>query len=96
MKEGTWPQECVQRAFVEGAKWWQFHHGGSTMFSSERAEAESEAIIRYGEPAKREIVKDVEKCDHNIRNVGIWTDKLYRCHPLLECSKCHEKIYVGR
>ena len=49
-KEGTWPQVCVQRAFAEGAAWWQFHHNGSTMFGSERDEAEIEAVKRYGEP----------------------------------------------
>lgn len=48
-KDGTWPQECPQRAFVEGAQWWQFHHNGSTMFGSERDEAETEAVKRYGE-----------------------------------------------
>jgi hypothetical protein len=46
--EGTWPKACIQRAFVDGAKWWQFHHNGSTMFGSERDEAEAEAIRRYG------------------------------------------------
>lgn len=52
MTEGTWPQECVQRAFVDGAKWWQYHHNGSTMFPSERDEAEAEAVKRYGEPSR--------------------------------------------
>lgn len=51
-KEGTWPQECVQRAFVEGMAWWQFHHNGSTAFPSEIDEAEAEAIRRYGRPQK--------------------------------------------
>ena len=49
-KPGTWPQVCLQRAFVEGAKWWQFHYNGSTEFSSERHEMETEALRRYGEP----------------------------------------------
>ena len=49
--EGYWPKDCIQRAFVDGAKWWQAHHGGSTMFSSERDEAEKEAVRRYGEPS---------------------------------------------
>lgn len=51
VKPGTWPQECVQRAFVEGAQWWQFHGHGSTMFASERDEAEAEAVRRYGQPS---------------------------------------------
>ena len=49
-KPGTWPQVCVQRAFVEGAQWWQFHGHGSTMFPSERDEVEAEAVRRYGDP----------------------------------------------
>lgn len=49
-KPGMWPQSCVQRAFVEGAQWWQFHGHGSTMFGSERDEAEVEAVNRYGQP----------------------------------------------
>ena len=48
--EGTWPKRCIQRAFVDGAAWWQYHHSGSTMFGSERTEAETEAILRYGCP----------------------------------------------
>ncbi len=50
MKTGTWPEHCEQRAFVAGAAWWQFQKHGSTMYSSERDEAEQEAIKRYGEP----------------------------------------------
>lgn len=44
----TWPTDCVQRAFVEGAKWWQFTRNGSTMFGSERDQCEAEAVSRYG------------------------------------------------
>jgi hypothetical protein len=50
-KPGYWPQECVQRAFVEGAQWWQYAGHSSTMFPSERDEAEKEAVRRYGEPS---------------------------------------------
>lgn len=50
MRDGFWKEDCIQRAFVEGAKWWQFHHNGSTMFGSERDDAEVEAVKRYGEP----------------------------------------------
>lgn len=34
-------------AFVDGAKWWQFHANGATMFPSERDVAEEEAKKRY-------------------------------------------------
>lgn len=50
LPQGTWPADSLQRAFVEGAKWWQFHSQGATMFGSERREAEAEAIRRYGDP----------------------------------------------
>jgi len=49
-KVGSWPSPCLQRAFVEGAKWWQFHKLGSTAFPSEIDIAEEEAVLRYGEP----------------------------------------------
>jgi hypothetical protein len=52
---GSWPLRCVQRAFVDGAAWWQFHRTGSTMFSTEREEAEDEAVKRYGEPTPEVI-----------------------------------------
>ena len=48
--EGTWPAHCEQRAFVEGARWWQYYSQGATMFPSERDAAETEAVKRYGEP----------------------------------------------
>ena len=51
---GTWPLSCQQRAFVEGAQWWQFYYRASTMFPSERDEAEAEAVRRYGEPEKEQ------------------------------------------
>lgn len=52
MIQGTWPEDCKQRAFVDGAAWWQFHVNDSTMFGSERDKAEKEAVSRYGEPEK--------------------------------------------
>lgn len=61
MKEsilGSWPAECVQRTFVEGAAWWQFHTNGATMFSSERTEAEAEAVRRYGVPRGFPITRE--------------------------------------
>lgn len=50
---GWWPLDCLQRAFVAGAKWWQFHKHGSTAFAGERDEMEAEAVRRYGEPARQ-------------------------------------------
>ena len=50
IRAGSWPDECQQRAFVEGAAWWQWRANGATMFPCERDDAEAEAIRRYGEP----------------------------------------------
>lgn len=46
--QGSWPMDCIQRAFVEGAQWWQFQVSGATMFPSERDVIEEEAVRRYG------------------------------------------------
>jgi hypothetical protein len=47
----AWPQRCVQRAFVDGAKWWECESTGGTMWQSDQAKAEYEAINRFGEPS---------------------------------------------
>ena len=52
VSEPGWPADCPQRAFCEGAAWWQFHANGATMFSAERDEAETEAVRRYGVPLR--------------------------------------------
>lgn len=49
-KFGTWPQHCEQRAFVDGAKWWEYTSAGATMWQSDQTKAEAEAVRRYGEP----------------------------------------------
>ena len=46
--EGTWKALDYRRAFVEGAKWWEFHKTGATMWQSDRATAEEEAEKRWG------------------------------------------------
>ncbi len=52
--QGTWPQDCVQRAFVAGAVWWLWQTTGATPWPQERDAAEQEAVRRYGEPGKAE------------------------------------------
>ncbi|MBU0706734.1 hypothetical protein KJ807_05980 [Patescibacteria group bacterium] len=57
MKEGTLPDNDIRRAFVEGAKWWEFENYGGTMWQSDQRRAEQEAGNRYG---KIEIIsKDI-------------------------------------
>jgi hypothetical protein len=50
IRPGSWPQLCVQRAFVDGAVWHQWSTTGSTPWSHERDAYEDEAVKRYGEP----------------------------------------------
>lgn len=45
--EGTWLEGDLRRAFVMGAKWWEFHSTGATMWQSDRNIAEVEADKRY-------------------------------------------------
>lgn len=46
--KGSWPEDCLQSAFVRGAQWWEFHKTGATMWVSDRIKAEAEAIRIYG------------------------------------------------
>jgi len=45
--EGSWPADDIRRAFVDGAKWWEFHKEGATMWQSDQRLAEEEAEKRY-------------------------------------------------
>ncbi len=47
---GSWPEDCQQRAFVEGAAWHEWDSMGATMWAEDRRKAEAEAVRRYGEP----------------------------------------------
>jgi hypothetical protein len=47
---GAWPEHCEQRAFVDGAKWWEFRKTGGTMWAQDVSIAEYVAIERYGDP----------------------------------------------
>lgn len=48
---GTFPQDGPHRAFVAGAKWWEFAKTGATMWPADVDKAEAEAVRRYGDPA---------------------------------------------
>lgn len=56
--KGTWPEHCEQRAFVQGAKWWEFTKEGATMWGADADRAEAEAIRRYGSPSGDATVTD--------------------------------------
>lgn len=45
--EGSWPEDYIRRAFVAGAKWWEYHSTQFTMWQSDRNLAEQEAERRY-------------------------------------------------
>lgn len=54
MSDVPWPDNCIQRGFVEGAKYYQFISTGFTSFRSEVDEYEKKAIEKYGEPSDTE------------------------------------------
>lgn len=52
--DGWWPKDYLGLAFVSGAKWWEFHKTGATMWGADREIAEREAERRYGTPVRPE------------------------------------------
>jgi hypothetical protein len=44
---GTWTKGDLRRAFVRGAKWWEFYKTGATMWGSDQRAAEEEAEKRF-------------------------------------------------
>jgi len=54
--EGTWPKDDLRRAFVAGAKWWEYHQTNFTMWPSDRklAETKAEKLYPSGEPRTKE------------------------------------------
>ncbi len=46
-KIGYWKKDDIRRAFVAGAKWWEWQKEGATMWNSDVREAEEEAEKRY-------------------------------------------------
>ena len=44
---GYWPKDDLRRAFVSGAKWWEWRKEGATMWNSDVREVEDEAEKRY-------------------------------------------------
>jgi hypothetical protein len=45
--QGTWPKDDLRRAFVMGAKWWEYHTTQFTMWNSDIKLAEDEAEKEY-------------------------------------------------
>jgi hypothetical protein len=58
--EGDWPADDLRRAFVAGAKWWEFADKGATMWNSDISLAERIAEQKYpnGKPRDCDIVND--------------------------------------
>lgn len=47
MDTGTWDKDDLRRAFVAGAKWWEWHSRNATMWQSDQRLAEQEAERRF-------------------------------------------------
>ena len=52
--EGTWAKDDLRRAFVAGAKWWEYRSRKATMWNSDITIAEIEADKRYPEGKVKE------------------------------------------
>ena len=65
--DGTWPADCQQRAFVEGAKWCMWHVDGWTLYPEEVDQVEAEAVRRYGNPLSDQPRKTDEQLDRMIQ-----------------------------
>lgn len=81
-KPGTWPDKCLQRAFVDGAAWWEWHKGKATMWQSDRKLAEAEAVRMYGKPEgdtgelKAAIAKLDELLASDEKDINVFKQKL--------------------
>ena len=51
--DGTWPADDLRRAFVRGAKWWEYESRGATMWQSDQRKAEVAAEAKYPNGAVR-------------------------------------------
>jgi len=51
------PDEAKIRAFVEGAKWWEWHMTGATMWQADQELAEQEAKNRYERANNQSVVQ---------------------------------------
>lgn len=75
LKFGLWPDECIQRAFVEGANWWEYAQNDHTMWPSDQEIAEQEAIRRYGDPG---AARHGYGCEHDGDPMTEWCDACHR------------------
>lgn len=80
--KSQWLDECIDeierlqdiagRAFVEGAKWWEFHKTGATMWQSDQQAAAEEAAKRkmpFREPIESRLETEIERF-----KAAIWSD----------------------
>lgn len=63
--EGYLPTDDLWRAFVMGAKWWEWHDKGATMFNSDVRLAEAKAEEHYpgGKLPRSEQQEACQLCD---------------------------------
>lgn len=56
------------------------------------------AVIYIPQPATegKSDEEAVKTCNHpRTAQIGLWSDHMYKCHPLLKCLDCREEIYEG-
>ena len=61
--EGALPADDLRRAFVMGAKWWEWRQTGATMWPSDRneAEAKAEEVFPGGRPPSSDAASESGK-----------------------------------
>jgi hypothetical protein len=80
--KSQWLDECIDeierlqgvagRAFIEGAKWWEWHKTGATMWQSDQQAAAEEAATRkmpFHEPIESRLEAEIVRL-----RAAIWSD----------------------
>lgn len=85
--EGTWPADDLRRAFVEGAKWWEYESTGATMWPSDRNIAEAEAERRF--PGGKRKLGDILFDENDHATCPVCGSELEHVRPgKWQCNTC--------
>lgn len=103
----TKPQITLVEAFVKGAKWWEYHKTGATMWQSDQTLAAEEAAKRFATIKAEEVsLQSAIKGEHRIHGVtcvkvthtrdgmlhGEDDDRPYDVDGAKYCGRCHLHI----
>jgi len=75
--EDKWSKDDPRCWFVAGAKWWEFHKTGATMWQSDQRLAEAEASQRYASQQADSVdAKKTGRCKWCGYPSGYYRDKM--------------------